>query len=236
MTRPLPLSPLARWAAVVAAGLVVGGLLPGCQRDVVKRDPGLGEGPFPTLLASFQAEVVRTEGGGGLALTGDQLARFGNAALGPVTAAMEKLGFQLELDGDRARALDDLAMFRPSNRLATLTGIWTHPEASAYRFDDAAPGSDAAAARALAAADPEHPYFASLTLYVDEARSLPVSRAPLIRVNVRVVDREGRVPLLARTEGAGRPIAISADRSLENLLLGLDEALLKLTQIKPAPL
>lgn len=209
--------------------------LVGCSSQTVKRDASLPRGgePAPTLLAAYQVELVRTEAGGGLAMTGGQVAAFGAAALEPLSEAMAAQGFDLQLDKDATKALDRRAVMRPSNKLTTLTGLWTHPETSAYRFDYTTRGSDRDVADVLAAGDPGRPYFASITLFIDEERVLPLDRAPLIKVSIRVVDREGNAVYYARTEGAGRRVAVAADRSLPNLLQGLQVALEKLNTLTP---
>lgn len=202
----------------------------GCSSQTVMRDAALPKGgePAPTLLAAYQVELIRTESGGGLAMTGGQVAAFGATAIEPLTEAMAAEGFDLQFDADPAKVLDRRAVMRPSNKLTTLTGLWTHPETSAYRFDYTTRGSDGDVAKLLAAEDAGRPYFASITLFIDEERALPLDRAPLIKVSIRVIDREGNAAYYARTEGAGRRVAISADRSMANLLLGLQAALEKL--------
>lgn len=208
----------------------------GCvSSEIVKRSDRLDEGTKPALLATYQVELGRTERGGGLAMTGGQLAAFGQAALPLVQAAFAELGVQLEFDLKAAKVLDAKALLRPSNKLSTLTGVWTHPEVSAYRFDYPTRGSDSTVAQVLAAVDEDRPYFASVTLFIDEQQTLPASRAPLVRVSARVLDRDGKPVLFARTEGAGRSMALFADRSHENLLTGLDVALGKLATMKRTP-
>jgi hypothetical protein len=208
----------------------------GCvSSEIVKRSDQLDGGPHPTLLATYQVEIGSTERGGAFALTGGQLARFGEGALPRLQAAFNKLGLALEFDLTRSNILDEKALLRPSNKLSTLTGVWTHPQGSSYRFDYPTRGSDASVADALAAADKDHPYFASITLFINEQKSLPAHSAPLILLSARVLDRKGNPVLFARTEGAGRAIALVADRSIDNLLAGLDVALEQLLTLRREP-
>ena len=235
----------------LAALGALGALASGCASTWVKRDGQAPAQPLETLNASMvvvsQAPGQGQDNAGssakGLAtmLQNKDLDKFGDGARAMLEEAMLKQGFRLTLDKPRALRAGDSSLAKNKN-MQTLSGVWAHPETSAYGFNGTYFDSGLVKV-AQTLRDPERPqeHFASITVYVHEGSSFACGSVlgwfyPIITVDMRVLNNAGKEVYNSRIRGEGDSSFGVADRSPSNLTLGLKRALMKMNALEVKPL
>ena len=226
----------------------------GCATEWVKRRGGVGPDPVQaTHLASMATGVERYEDETAVQAVvavaqNEKLERFGLEALPRIQEVLRAEGFALEIDEARAKRLRTglgVAEGLQGNRAATaLIGWWAHPETSPMNFayHDRWGDDYGDEARALGAGEEGAPrYFTAVHLAIEEHRGggcgpIFSSYYPVVVLRVRVIDQAGQPVYEAQVTGEGESQMAATDRSVENLMLALDEALAKLRAMEEEPL
>ena len=208
----------------------------GCATSWIKADSALPKQPRPTLLTALtvssfapqetgQEETLSPEAKTAIFMIQNQdLDDFGLAAEPLLKEAVFELGYELRMDRARALKLGDSGLTRSAYMQAH--GIWAHPQASTSTFNRTWFDSNLVkVADKLRDAQAPQEHFASIEIHVYETSDWLFWYAPMVSVDVRIIDNRGKEVLDARFLGKGDSSLGAADRSATNLKRALDRAL-----------
>lgn len=209
----------------------------GCATSWIKADAPLPKQPRPTLLTALtissfapqetgQQEPLSAETKSAIFMIQNQdLDDFGLAAEPMLQEAVFALGYELRTDRSRALRLGDSGLTR-SAYMQSQHGIWTHPQASTSTFNGTwFDSSLVKVADKLRDAQTPQEHFASVELHVYETSDWMFWYAPIVSVDVRIINNRGKEVLDARFLGEGDSSFGAADRSATNLKRALERAL-----------
>ncbi len=225
----------------IAAVVVVAALQSACMTPFVSRrgdDPQ--PRPAPTLTAGFTAKSGSSDRSLLDVAQDSGLSDFGAAAVGPITAALEKKGYAVAFDKARILPLNSVSMGSDSATTA-LTGVYHHPESSYWapeqlngpflsakdlivKIDAPAEGAGDASAQRYA--------FISLTIW----KGGFVIIEPIVDLRVAIYDGTGQKMLELRGVGSGDGNLFLADKSPTNLMKGLERAIASFETLTEEPI
>lgn len=215
----------------------------GCATTFIKQTPDVpGATPAPTLLSAYVVGQIDANKDDDLlgavvdAAQNSKLEEFGNQAYGKVAAQLAERGFVVELDAARARSLDAIQI--DSNAaLSALAGAWKHPETSGWDAArvsrDLTAGLDRKAAVEKLYEEGKQKYFAFVKIgFIDQSSWFGIWAEPELRVHSAVVSSDGKLVMESQGVGKGNGSLFFANRSAENMLVALDNALEAMKQVK----
>lgn len=215
----------------------------GCATTFVKQTTNVPEaGSAPTLLSAYVVGQIDANQDDDLlgamvdAAQNAALEEFGNKAYGKVAAQLAERGFVVELDAPRARSLDAVQIDGGA-ALAALAGVWKHPETSGWNANrvsrDISAGMDRESVVKKLYEEGKQKYFAFVHIgLIDEASWFGLWAVPELRVHSAVISSEGKLVMESQGVGKGNGALFFANRSPDNLLVALDNAIDAMTKVK----
>jgi hypothetical protein len=162
---------------------------------------------------------------------------FAEDIIDDLTPFLQSQGFTPVFDEARAKSLQSVDWGELGNSVTALTGGWTDPRGAALWVGPTTLFRKRVlqnTVEKLGAQGDE--YFLFTTVTIHESRSWLIMRYPLIQTTVIVSDSAGTEVLRAQGIGRGDRTPLLIDRSVENLKIGMEEAIIELGAATPEAL